>query len=65
MRETYREFYRRSIEDPNSFWGEQSKLIDWVKPYNTVLNYSRPPFAKWFAGGLTNLCFNAVDRHVP
>jgi len=65
MRETYREFYRRSIEDPNSFWGEQSKLIHWVKPFNTVLDYSRPPFAKWFAGGLTNLCFNAVDRHVP
>jgi len=65
MQQTYRDFYRRSIEDPNSFWGEQAKLIDWHQPFNTVLDYSRPPFAKWFVGGLTNLCFNAVDRHVP
>ena len=61
---SYQDFYRHSIEDPNSFWGEQAKLIDWHKPFSKVLDYSKPPFAKWFIGGLTNLCYNAVDRHV-
>ena len=65
MSNSYQDFYRHSIEDPNSFWGGQAKLIDWHKPFSRVLDYSRPPFAKWFVGGLTNLCYNAVDRHVP
>ncbi|MBI3938522.1 MAG: propionate--CoA ligase [Betaproteobacteria bacterium] len=60
----YREFYRRSIEDPAGFWGEQASLIDWHKPWTRVLDYSRPPFARWFVGGETNLCHNAVDRHL-
>ena len=64
MQQTYQQFYRRSIDDPKSFWSEQSRLIDWHKPFSAVLDYSRPPFAKWFVGGLTNLCYNAVDRHV-
>jgi propionyl-CoA synthetase len=64
MAETYKEFYRRSIADPDGFWSEQAKLIDWHRPFSTVLDYSRPPFAKWFAGGETNLCHNAVDRHL-
>ena len=61
---TYREFYRRSIEDREAFWAEQSKLVHWEKPFGRVLDYSRPPFAKWFVGGETNLCYNAVDRHL-
>lgn len=61
---TYREFHRRSIEEPEAFWGEQGSLIDWHKPFGKVLDYSRPPFAKWFVGGETNLCYNAVDRHL-
>lgn len=65
MGNSYQVFYRHSIEDPDSFWGEQAKLIDWHKPFSRVLDYSQPPFAKWFVGGLTNLCYNAVDRHVP
>jgi propionyl-CoA synthetase len=65
MSNSYQDFYRQSIEDPNSFWGDQAKLIEWHKPFSRVLDYSRPPFAKWFVGGLTNLCYNAVDRHVP
>ncbi|HSF47675.1 MAG TPA: propionate--CoA ligase [Burkholderiales bacterium] len=64
MSESYREFYRRSIEDREGFWGEQAKLIDWHKPFDKVLDYSKPPFAKWFMGGETNLCYNAVDRHL-
>jgi len=58
-----KEFHRQSIEQPDAFWGEQAKLIDWHKPYTQTLDFSRPPFAKWFVGGETNLCYNAVDRH--
>ena len=61
---TYREFHRRSIEQPEAFWDEQAGLIDWHKPFDKVLDYSRPPFARWFVGGETNLCHNAVDRHL-
>src|SRR5215471_10802265 len=60
----YREFHRRSIADREGFWAEEAKLIDWRKPFSRVLDYSRPPFAKWFVGGETNLCHNAVDRHL-
>jgi len=61
---TYKAFHRRSISDPEGFWEEQAGLIDWHKPHAKVLDYSRPPFAKWFVGGETNLCYNAVDRHL-
>jgi propionyl-CoA synthetase len=61
---TYREFHRRSIADREGFWREQARLVDWHKPFGKVLDYSRPPFAKWFVGGETNLCHNAVDRHL-
>jgi propionyl-CoA synthetase len=60
----YREFHRRSIADREGFWAEQAKLIDWHRPFSKVLDYSRPPFARWFVGGETNLCHNAVDRHL-
>ncbi len=60
----YAEFHRRSIEDRDGFWGEQAQLIDWHKPFDQVCDYTKPPFAKWFAGGVTNLCHNAVDRHL-
>jgi propionyl-CoA synthetase len=60
----YASFYRRSIEQPEAFWGEQAGLIDWRRPFERVLDDSRAPFTRWFAGGLTNLCHNAVDRHV-
>ena len=61
----YREFHRRSIADREGFWAEQSGLVHWSKPYSKVLEYARPPFAKWFVGGETNLCHNALDRHLP
>jgi len=61
---TYREFHRRSVEDRDRFWAEEAKLVDWHKPFGKVLDYSKPPFAKWFVGGETNLCHNAVDRHL-
>ena len=61
---TYREFHQRSIFDRDAFWREEATAIDWQQPFKQVLDYSRPPFAKWFVGGTTNLCHNAVDRHL-
>lgn len=61
---SYLDFYRRSIEAPEAFWAEQARLIDWERPFDAVLDASRPPFARWFVGGRTNLCHNAVDRHL-
>ena len=63
VNENFESVYRQSIEAPDAFWREQASLIDWVKPFDTVCDYSNPPFAKWFVGGETNLCYNAVDRH--
>jgi propionyl-CoA synthetase len=60
----YREFHARSINDPDAFWAEQARLIDWHAPFQRTLDYSRPPFARWFVGGRTNLCHNAIDRHL-
>ena len=61
---SYREYHRRSLADRDAFWREKAALIDWQTPFTSVLDYSRPPFAKWFVGGRTNLCHNAVDRHL-
>ena len=59
---TYAAFYQESIQDPQGFWAKEAQLIDWHKPYDQVLDHSKPPFAKWYVGGETNLCHNAVDR---
>jgi propionyl-CoA synthetase len=64
MTMTYAEFHRRSIDEREAFWTEQAELIDWKTPFTQVCDYSNPPFAKWFVGGTTNLCHNAVDRHL-
>jgi propionyl-CoA synthetase len=64
MGKKYQQFYRRSIEDRDAFWSEQAALIDWKKPFDQVLEYNNPPFASWFVGGETNLCHNAIDRHL-
>ena len=61
---TFADFHRRSIEDRDAFWGEQAQLIDWKTRPQQICDYSNPPFAKWFVGGTTNLCHNAVDRHL-
>ena len=60
----FADFYKNSIDNPQAFWDNEAKLIDWKEPYKQVLDYSNPPFAKWFVGGKTNLCHNAVDRWV-
>ena len=60
----FADFHRRSLTDRDGFWAEQAALIDWHRPFEQVCDYSNPPFARWFVGGLTNLCHNAVDRHL-
>ncbi len=60
----YKDFHRRSLADREGFWRERAALIDWHTPFTSVLDYSRPPFARWFVGGQTNLCHNAIDRHL-
>lgn len=59
----YADFHQQSLDNPEAFWAEQAKRIDWQTPPQTICDYSKPPFVKWFAGGTTNLCHNAVDRH--
>jgi propionyl-CoA synthetase len=61
---TYRAHYDRSLRDRDAFWREEAKRVDWQTPFSDVCDFSKPPFAKWFVGGTTNLCHNAVDRHV-
>ena len=61
---SYESEYRRSIEQPEEFWGEQAKLIHWHRQPQKILEYTNPPFRKWFVGGETNAAYNAVDRHV-
>lgn len=60
----YAEFHHRSLHDRDAFWAEQSRLIDWQQPFTRVLDDSRAPINRWFIGGTTNLCHNAVDRHL-
>ena len=60
----YKAFHRRSIDDRDAFWAEQAQRIEWQTPPKTICDYSNPPFARWFEGGTTNLCHNAVDRHL-
>ncbi len=64
MSTQYADFHRRSIEDRDGFWAEQARLIDWQAPPAQICDWSNPPFARWFVGGTTNLCHNAVDRHL-
>jgi propionyl-CoA synthetase len=61
---SYAQTYRRSLEDPEGFWGEAARAIHWSKPWEKVLDDARPPFYRWFAGGELNTCYNALDRHV-
>ena len=61
---SYSDFHRRSIDDPAGFWAGQAGLIEWHTPPRQILDASRPPFVRWFSGGTTNLCHNAVDRHL-
>src|SRR5262245_59903179 len=57
-------FFRRSIDQKEAFWAEQAKLIHWHKQPEKILDDSKLPFVRWFVGGQTNTCYNAVDRHL-
>ena len=60
----YAETYRHSIENPESFWGDEAKVIEWKEPFTRVLDDSRAPLLRWFVDGTTNICHNALDRHL-
>ncbi|MES2633801.1 MAG: propionate--CoA ligase [Pseudomonadota bacterium] len=60
----FAQFHRQSLQDREEFWAEQARLIAWHKPPQQICDNSNPPFARWFVGGQTNLCHNAVDRHL-
>jgi len=59
----YAEMHRRSLDDPNGFWAEQARKLDWYKTWDRVLDWN-PPYARWFVGGRLNACYQCVDRHV-
>jgi len=60
---SYEETHRRSIEDPVGFWSEMAEHLHWYKKWDRVLDDSNAPFYRWFVGGKTNICYNAIDRH--
>ncbi len=60
----YDETYARAMADPEGFWGEAASHIDWIRPWDKVLDDSNKPFYRWFAGGEVNTCYNCLDRHV-
>ncbi|MCG3783470.1 propionate--CoA ligase [Delftia acidovorans] len=64
MAPRFDDFHLRSIEERDAFWAEQARRIDWHVPPRRICDYDNPPFARWFVGGQTNLCHNAVDRHL-
>jgi propionyl-CoA synthetase len=64
MTSRYHEAHRRSLEHPEAFWAEAAGAIEWDKRWDRVLDFDKPPFARWFVGGRLNICHNALDRHV-
>ena len=60
----YAQEFDRSLSDPEGFWADAARGIDWYQPPTQVLDRSTPPFYRWFADGVLNTCFNALDRHV-
>ena len=60
----YEEAFRKSIQDPDSFWEEAAGAISWYKKWDKVLDRSNPPFYRWYVGGELNTCYNALDCHV-
>jgi len=55
--------HRYSIEDPEGFWDQQARKLDWVKTWDHVLEW-KEPYGRWFVGGRLNACYQCVDRHV-
>jgi acetyl-CoA synthetase len=63
-KQEFDDLYESAKSDPNSFWAAQANELSWHKPFTQTLDWSEAPFAKWFADGEINACFNALDRHV-
>ena len=55
--------YKKAQKNPQAFWAEQAKALDWYKKWGRILEWKKP-FAKWFIGGKLNACYNCVDRHI-
>ena len=64
MTSTYDAVYARWLDDPESFWAQAAEAVHWYKKWDRILDASRPPFYRWFAGAMVNTCYNALDRHV-
>src|SRR4029079_12112858 len=60
----YREVYARSLADPEGFWAEAAREIDWIEPPKKVFDPSSGAYGRWVSGGVVNTCYNALDRHV-
>lgn len=61
--QNYDELYEWSIKNPEEFWSEQAKELEWFEPWQKVIDDSQAPFYKWFVGAKTNIVHNAIDRH--
>ncbi|MDI3487376.1 MAG: acetyl-CoA synthetase [Methanosarcinales archaeon] len=61
--EKIKSMHRQALENPEKFWGEMAKCVEWDKSWDVVLEWD-PPFARWYVGGLLNICYNCVDRHI-
>lgn len=63
--EDYRRLYRQSVEDPDTFWAEQAKRLDWIKPWSSVQQCDlHTGKARWFDGAQLNVSYNCIDRHL-
>jgi acetyl-CoA synthetase len=63
-RKMLQEEWEKSLKSPAEYWAEKATAIDWFKTWNKVLDDSNPPFYRWFEGGILNICYNALDRHL-
>src|SRR2546429_5189401 len=64
MTSVYEETYARSLGDPAGFWAAAAEDLYWDRRWDRVFDDSRPPFYRWFAGGMLNTCYNALDFHI-
>src|SRR5260370_14765980 len=60
----YHEVHARSLRDPEGFWAEAAREIDWIEPAKRIFDSTMGPYGRWFTGGVVNTCYNALDRHV-
>src|SRR5215813_4353113 len=61
----YHDVYARWQRDPEGFWGEAARDIDWIEPPKKIFDASQGLYGRWFTGGVLNTCYNALDRHIP